>query len=256
MDASAEMAELNDHDDAVALTITNENTTVGGRYVAFVFPEMRNLDGYFIEAIQTGGSFVIEAVETSSDTVDGAGGTWSPVAANWTEAGALSPTWRSGIVTLSATGIKAIRFRYNWNTGSSGRQIDWKAIHLYGSVVTGENPNRLRAWHPTLDEEVSAAYFDFADIAQGTQQTKQFRLKNNNSTQTAQGVTLSQDNVDGGGMALQFSADGTTFTSPLTVGDIAPNVTTGVLHVRRSVGAAETVQLRASLIKAVASSWS
>lgn len=133
--------------------------------------------------------------------------------------------------------------------------MDWKAIHLYGSVPAAQNPNRLRAWHPTLDQEVGASHFDFADIAQGTQLTKQFRLKNNSATLTAQNVTLSQDNIDGGGMALEFSDNGTAYTTSLNIGNLAAGATSSVLYVRRTVGAAEPVQLRASLIKAIATGW-
>lgn len=255
VDVSANMADLNDHDNTNALVVTNESSMAGNRHLTFVFPELRNIDGYFIHAIQTSGNFVIEAVETSVDTVDGSGGTWTQASAAWTDASSLAPTWRNSITPLSASGIKAIRFRYNWNTTSSGRQIEWRAVHLYGSVVTGQNPNRLRAWHPTLDQEVGAAYFDFGDAAQGTVQTKQFRLRNDSASLTANNISLSQDNTNGGGMALTFSTDGTTFTAPLTVGTIAPSTNSSVLYVRRTVGPAEAIQLRASLIKAIAASW-
>jgi hypothetical protein len=255
VDVSANMADMNDHDNTNALIVSSESSMAANRHLTFVFPELRNIDGYFIHAIQANGSFVIEAVETSVDTVDGSGGTWTQAAATWTDASSLSPTWRNSITPLSASGIKGLRFRYTWTTTSSGRQIEWRAIHLYGSVVAGQNPNRLRAWHPTLDQEVGAAYFDFADIAQGTQLTKQFRLRNDSATLTANNITLSQDSVNGGGMGLTFSSDGTNFSSSILISTIAPNSNSSVLYVRRSVGAAEAIQLRASLIKAIASSW-
>lgn len=255
VDISSVMAELNDHDDAIAISVNSESSTAAGRHVTFVFPELRNIDGYFIYGIPVNGSFTLEAVETSTDTVDGSGGTWTQAAASWVNAGTTSPAWRSGITSLSASAIKGLRFRYTWTTTSSGRQMDWKAIHLYGSVPAAQNPNRLRAWHPTLDQEVGASHFDFADIAQGTQLTKQFRLKNNSATLTAQNVTLSQDNIDGGGMALEFSDNGTAYTTSLNIGNLAAGATSSVLYVRRTVGAAEPVQLRASLIKAIATGW-
>lgn len=255
VDISSVMAEMNDHDDVTALTVGSESSMAAGRHITFVFPELRNIDGYYMRGIETNGSFTKEAVETSTDTVDGSGGTWTQVAASWTNASAMSPTWRSGITSLSASGIKALRFRYTWTTTSSGRQIDWKGIHLYGSVAAGQNPNRLRAWHPTLDQELSAAYFDFGDMSQGTQAVKQFRIKNNSASLTAQDITLSQDNVNGGGMSLQFSTNGTDFSTPLPIGNINADTVSSVLYVRRTVGAAEPVQLRASLIKAIAASW-
>lgn len=255
VDLTSSLAQLNDHDNSSVFVITSESSTVAGRHFTFVFPELRNIDGYFIYGVQTFSEFAVQAVETSVDTVDGSGGTWTQVAASWAVAGTLSPAWRSGITSLSASGIKGLRFRYTWTTTSGSRQMDWRTIHLYGSVVAGENPNRLRAWHPTLDQEVSAAYFDFADIAQGTMLTKQFRVRNDSATLTANNITLSQDDTNGGGMGLTFSTDGTTFTSPLVIGNIAPSTSSSILYVRRSVGAAEAVQLRSSVIKAIAASW-
>lgn len=255
VDLTSSLAQLNDHDNSSVFVIGNESSTVGGRHFTFVFPELRNIDGYFIYGVQTFSEFTVQAVETSVDTVDGSGGTWTQVAASWAIGGTLNPAWRSGITSLSASGIKGLRFRYTWTTGSGSRQMDWRCIHLYGSVVAGENPNRLRAWHPTLDQEVSAAYFDFADIAQGTMLTKQFRVRNDSATLTANNITLSQDDTNGGGMGLTFSTDGTTFTSPLVIGNIAPNTSSSLLYVRRTVGAAEAVQLRSSVIKAIAASW-
>lgn len=258
-DVSSSMAALNNHDQATYLRLDNENSTASGRYLAYVFPELRNIDGYFIRfSTSGGGNFTIQDVEISSDTSDGVGGTWTSVSPTWTAQSAMSPNWRQNITSLSATNVKAIRFRFTWTTTSNSwnnYEVFFYDIHFYGSVVTGQNPNRLRAWHPTLDEEVSGPYFDFGDVAQGTQQTKQFRLKNNSATLTAQDVSLSQDDIPGGGMSLTFSLDGTTFTTPLTIGNLAPGATSGVLYVRRSVGAAEPVQLRASVVKAIAASW-
>lgn len=258
-DISSSMPSINNHDQASYLRLDNENSTASGRYIAFVFPELRNIDGYFIRfSTSAGGNFTIQDIEVSSDTTDGAGGTWTSVSPTWTAQSAMSPNWRQNITGLSATNVKAIKFRFTWTTSSnswSNYEVFFYDMHFYGSVVAGENPNRLRAWHPTLDQEVSGAYFDFADIAQGTQLTKQFRIKNDSATLTAQNITLSQDDIPGGGMGVTFSTDGTTFTSPLVIGNIAPGATSSILYVRRTVGPSETVQLRASLIKAIASSW-
>ncbi len=254
-DLTSYLADLNDHDNSGVFTTTNESTTVNGRHYTFVFPELRNIDGYFFYGAESYSDLNAQSVDVSYDTVDGFGGTWTQIAANWNFASALSPTWRSGINPLSTTGIKGLRFNFSWNSSAGSRSMNWHAMHLYGSVVEGENPNRLRAWHPTLDQEVDAAYFDFADMSQGTTLTKQFRLKNGNSTQTANNVTLSQDDTNGGGMGLTFSTDGVSFTSPLVIGNIAAGTTSSTLYVRRTVGAAEAVQLRSSVIKAVASSW-
>lgn len=258
VDLNSTMASLNSHAGTNAFTASNEGSTVGGRYVCLVFPELRNIDGYNMYSVSNTGyyDFQMLSIEVSSDTVDGVGGTWSQVSTNWSNDGSMSPGWRENITLLSATNVKAIRFNYNWTTGAGSREWAWRALHIYGSVVAGQNPDRLMAWDSSADIEVDGSYFDFGDVAQGTQQTKQFRLKNGSASSNAIGVTLSQDDVPGGGMSLEFSTDGTNFTSPLTIGDINAGVTSGVLHVRRAVGASEPVQLRASVIKAVASSWS
>lgn len=223
-------------------------------YIALVFPELRDLDGYYVNVSSSReGDFVITDVETSTDSVDGVGGTWSSLANPWQRSVSSPADWRT-ITGASASGIRAIRFTWD-STSSLTINNDFRAIHLYGNITSGQTPDRLRAWHPTLDQEADPAHFDFGDMAQGTTSVIQFRVRNNSSGLTANSITISQDDIPAGGMGLEFSTDGSAYSTSINIGNLASSTTSSVLYVRRSVGAAEAVQLRSSLIKAIPTSW-
>lgn len=233
-------------------------TATRGYYV-LVFPELRNIDAYFVSV--TGNYAQGKELEYSSDTTDGLDGTWTVANTNWSYSGGVSPHYRLNIVSQPMLNVKALRFGYG--SSSNGYSINYSfnlaCLHLYGSIVGGQNPDRLRYWHPTLDQEAGPAHFDFGDVPQGTQKVIQFRIRNNSSSLTANTIGLTRDSPSYSDVTtgLSFSSDNVTYTTTLAVGTLAPGGTSAVLYVKRTVGAAETASVpKDGRITATATSWS
>ena len=224
--------------------------------IIFIFPELRNITGYFVSVNNNAsGRLVTGAFYYSSDTTDGQNGTWTQAQANWGYTTLTTPAYRTGIDrTINLTNVKGLRFVVRITDTYYGNNILVNFMHIYGSVVSGQNPDRLMFWHPTLSQECDAAFFDWGDISQGSVQTKTFRLKNNSASLSANSITLSASDVSTT-MALTFSSDGSTYVSSLSVGTLAAGATSGTLYVKRTVPANETVRLQAARLRATASSW-
>lgn len=215
----------------------------GDKTIAIAFPEPRDLAGFFVW--ETAGGISTYQYMTSTDTTDGSNGTWS-TAAGFSTRSAVYPQSRNAITTATAVGIRGIRFRFA--TGGDWQQCSIGGIHLYGLTAPNQSTDRLEFWHPTLDQQIDKAAFDFGDIAQGEVLTKQFRIKNLSATKTAGTVAISANNAAGGetllANGLTFSSDGSTFTSTLNIASIAPGSMTPVLYIRRTVAVTDPSSVR------------
>jgi hypothetical protein len=210
----------------------------------FSFPEMRNISGYYFN-----GYWTPTSLQVSSDTTTLLDGTWTTIANPWSlfNDGDPYPEYRQKIQTVTAGSVKALRFNM-----SDIREV--RNLHLYGSIPVTSNPDRLIFWQTSTDAATGGAYFDWGDIVQGSSQTKDFRLKNNSTTKTANSISLISGN-ETFGMNLEFSTDGTTFTPSVNIGNLAPGAISSVLYVRRTVPTAENLQVQACYLKASAGSW-
>lgn len=144
----------------------------GGKGFAFVFPTLTTINGY-ISAAGTERA-LNQQMMYSADTTNGIDGTWTLISGGHVALPTNSPFYRTSITTLATPVVaKAIRFHY-FSTYSFDR-YNVAGIHLYGTPTVN---NDLEFWHPTLDQALAGAYFDFGDVAQGTSTIKEFRLKN------------------------------------------------------------------------------
>lgn len=227
----------------------------GNGYLTFIFPELRDIDGYLLYGTGQLG-MTPGAAHTSTDTTNGVDGTWTSRVNPWANLGTTKGAMRSSITSVTWDGVKAVSF-YGTNVGGWGP--DWRIAHLYGAPSTGENPNSLRLWHPTLDQEITGAYFDWGDVARLTTVTRDFRIKNISATQTANLVSVSMTApTDASPTTVSqhtFSTDGVTFTPTLSLGNIAPATITGVLNLKRVTPYNASLSLWWARILAVASSW-
>lgn len=243
-------ASVNEGTDAYVLSSS------GGQLVV-IFPELRDLVGYFMQNndnTSRGASGGWNSIQVSTDTTNGLDGTWTTIATNVLigQNNTTVPQYRTGITTTSQLGIKAIKG--NINTGGN-----LTALHLYGSIASGQNPNRLALWHPTLDQQITAAYFDWGDVKQGTSATTTFRVKNLSSTLTANSITLSlsalTDTSPTNVSQHTLSSDGITFSATASAGTLAPGTISGVMSLRRSLSNSAALSLWALRVTAVAGSW-
>lgn len=232
---------VNDEDDDTSTTFRSKTAVV------FIFPELRDIAGYYYNDSESGQG----SMQVSNDTTNGLDGTWTTIANPFLNHNTnVTPGYRTAIRTVTAGGVKAVKF----NFGAYGYR-DARAVHLYGTIPEAQNPDRLVFWEPVNNNPTPGAWFDWGDIQQGTSATKQFRIKNNSSTLTANDVTLSSGAVTHS-MSLEFSTDGTTYSASPNVGNIAPGATSSILYVRRNVPSSEPMRPQACTISASAASWS
>lgn len=229
------------------------NSDVGARY-AIIFPQLRDVLGYFV---YSGLASFFKDISTSSNTTNGLDGTWTIQSASPTASTSSAPGYRNNIQTVSWTGINAVRFRTvdtGWNWG----------MHLYGAIVAGQTPDRLRMWHPTLDEPLDdptsadGAYFDWGDVQRNTTSDKTFRIKNNSTTLTANSITISQETLTDTTPTVnsQFTfSDGGAFAASINIGNLAPAAISPVITKRFTRPSNATLALWASRTIANPGSW-
>lgn len=257
--SNAELIKMtNDSDDSHDLAMLEDFQG----YVAILFPEPRDLVGMLFRAsVNAGGS--PQSVETSADTTNGFDGTWT-VQESWGYDDGDS-TWspadaRTGILSINAPATTGVRCRARTDANFSGtlKIYEW---HFYGTPSAGEAPNRLRFWHPTLDEEIDGAYFDWGDVARNTELFRDFRVKNPSATLTANTVSVTRealtDTTPSNVSQHDFSTDsGLTFDTSASVGNLAPGATSAIITLRRDTAATATLSLWWLRLVASASSWS
>lgn len=245
---------LNDETDSSSWSVSGG---AGTHRVVLIFPQLRNILAYYITAIPDWGQ--VGSVQSSTNTTNGVDGTWTQVLSSWAMTTFTHTGYRDNIKSITASDIKAIRF--NASHGSSANRIlhTWRALHLYGDISAGETPDRLRVWHPTLDEEVDGAYFDWGDAPRESTATRDFRIKNNSSTQTANDITVTREALTPGSPSIVTQhdlSDGGAFASSLNIGNLGPGATSGVLTLRRSLLDNAALSLWSLRIVASAASWS
>lgn len=260
--SSGQMQELNDEDNGTYSWLSGSFT--GTERLAFIFPELRDVVGYFVSMATTGTSTVIRALEYSVDTTNGVDGTWVNIANPWVNAGSVpNPAYRTSIQAISALGVKGIRFsidRNNVSTAVIG------ALHLYGNISAGQTPDRLRIWRPTdhgtPDAEISAGHLDWSDSAQASSATKKFRVKNNSATLTANNIIISNQVLTDGSPSIgddflyKWATDpDSAYATTLNIGNLAPGAISADIVVRRTTPSGAQLGAFAVVMAATATSW-
>ncbi len=221
--------------------------------VTWLFPEIRNISGYFMSVRSGYTPYVGRIMQTSADTTSGIDGTWTTVANPYqfinSDSVSLSPSYRSSIQTVNFAAIKALRFNVHQHVAG---------LHLYGTIATTESPDRLRIVD-TSNNDI-AAQLDFGNIPQRASSTKQFKIINNSATLTANNITVSLNVISNASPSLigqyQVSTDNVAFANAVNIGSLAPGASTGTMYVRDSVANNAQLSTWAARIIAHPTSWS
>lgn len=255
---------------ASVLTIMNNESTnealrtdaqATGPDIALLFSEKHDLRGYFVALVSNGDfNAVASNLRVSTDTTNGVDGTWTTITSGDLPnqgLGQVTPLYRSQINALNSNGIKGIKFKAPNGGLNNFRSV--AVFHVYGALTSGQGPNRLRFWHPTNAAEVGGAYFDWGDTPRNALITRSFRI-HNPSARTAHGIVLTREALTSGSPDLvsehDFSLDGSTFSTSLNIGDLAPGATSAVITLRRNVASNSPLSVWAARLVASASSWS
>lgn len=247
---------LNDENDTSPLTVYGQGSKGS---LLFYFSELRDFAGFFIaDANVPGWNPGALGIAVSSDTTNGLDGTWTTIASDVHPVGPTRPTYRTGIASVARFGIRAVRISGSVGAPSMGFQPC--AIHLYGNIAAGQNTKRLAIWHPTLDQHVTGAYFDWGNAPRSSSADRPFRIKNLSPTLTANDINISVDATTDTTPSVPaqhlLSTDAATFTGAIAVSTLPPGGISSVLTLRRNTPSNATLSVWAVRLLAQATSWS
>jgi hypothetical protein len=236
---AGELANLNDQTNST-VTLPSSGTYSWG----LIFPELRDIKG-IVHAITNGWS---SQVQTSTDTTNGLDGTWTTQIASLPTPSPLDQVViRTSVQSCNMLGVKSIRI----NSPTSGNRFAYW-LHLYGSISDNTGLDKLRVWHPTLDEPLDdstsadGAHLDWAEVTRGTTADKTLRIKNNSAILTANSVTLTTsvptDASPTIGPQITYS-DGGAFATTLNIGNLAPGAISSVITIRRTTSSTAALSL-------------
>lgn len=240
--SSASISNMNDEDGDDFLTHLK---------VAVLFPELRDLDAFWIWYYWIGWS----QPQVSVDTTNGFDGTWTSLGSITGQNDALQPHYRTNIQSTTALGIRGIRFQ----GGSGAATTRFIALHLYGEPAPGENPDRLMIVKADADERVAPAFFDWGNVPRGSTADKTFRVKNLSPTLTASSIRVAMEAPTNASPSTpgqhSLSTDGTNFLAQVNIGNLAPGAISGPITLRRSMATNAQLGLHAFRLFAEAASW-
>lgn len=220
----------------------------------FLFPSPVDLSGFFLGNSSAGvGSIINQGFYYSLDTTNGVDGAWTYVT-DWTSLG-TSPAYRSSITTFATiASVKGVRWQFQRTTGITNWIIT--AAHLFGRQTA--SGDRLELWHPTLDERIGAAHFDWGNAPQASSATRDFRVKNRSTTLTANSITVSL--VDSTDSSPSFTdahdlSNGGAYATTQDIGSLAAGAISSVLTLRSSFSPTQPLGTWAARLQAQASSW-
>lgn len=234
------------------------NVGLANKWIAFIFPEPRDLVGYLLGA-RHNSTLSAPSWQSSKDTTNGIDGTWTSYGAATIDAN-MAMDYRTAIQPASVTAAKAIKFNIIWGGVGTNGGANLDGFHLYGQPsATGD---RLEFWHPTLNQSLNAtpAWFDWGNRPRSTSATKQFRIKNLSTILTASGITVGVEALTDASPTFvsqhTFSLDGgSTFSPTVTISSLSPGQFSPVITVKQDLSASAALSLWAQRFYANAGSW-
>lgn len=246
------------------LALNDETSTnaVTGNGICIIFPELRDIRGMLIRYLETstGSQPSISASQWSANTTNGIDGSWTSMGTIGAYGAGDPVQYRQQIQALNLNGVKGIR----WAQGGGGATITYRTVHIYGVIAAAQNPDRLRMWHPTLDEPLDdataadGAHLDWAEAVRGTTQDRTFRIKNNSATLTANSIdlTVNVPTDTSPTVASQHTlSDGGAFAGTINIGNLAPGTISSVITLRRTTASNAALSLWTGRINVNPGSW-
>jgi hypothetical protein len=213
---------------------------------AVLFPQKRELDGMWWNAL-----FHADLGYTyaSADTVDAHGGTWTNINVPL-RTSTVQSDYREYITSIALNTQRAVRVYTR--SGTAGERSEVYGMHLYGTISAGETPNRILFLDTNDGDAQFSKVLDFGDLSRSQTGVRTIKLKNNSSSYSINGVTLTAEDLSlNAGDWYTFSKSGSsgTYSSTLSVGNVAPGGTQ-LVYMKYVVPAAETLGVQAARLKA------
>lgn len=228
--------------------------------LVIMFPELRDFDGYYLSFDGIPNAAAGLKVEVSADSTNGLDGAWVGVNSVANTGGQAVPVYRQAITSATSTAIRAIKISAGKDNSAGVPELRVTALHLYGEPSPGENPNRLALWHPTLDQRVDPAYFDWGNVPRSSSADRLFRVKNLSAVQTAGQTRVAMDVLTDGTPSIpgqhSLSYGGGSFLAQVNVGDLSPGAISGPVTLRRITPSNAQLSVWAFRVFAESNNWS
>jgi len=247
----ANVTELSDEDDN-NLSVRGWANGQGIAQFVWIFPELREIDGFFGRY----NSATISLVETSVDTTNGKDGVWLTAISDYDDSSGIDTfdSYRDEITSLALASKRSVRARGGVdNSGSETLLV--QSFHIYGEIAAGETPDRL-LWIDNDDDLEFAKPQDYGDVPRGSASDHVAYLHNNSSTLAANSVQITAEDLFRGSGAWYTFDDGTGFTATLSLassisnGANSPNIT-----IRRIIPDTEILGVHAARALVSVGSW-
>ncbi len=221
---------------------------------ALIFPELRDIDGVFFASptiTSTGSDYSLN----TTNAIDGSWTTLDYIGFDWD----LDDDYRDNIDAQSLTGVRCVRF---FNSATS---IDLSAMHVYGSIASGETPDRLLFLDESsgleFGQSTAPEIMDFGDRPRGSIIDHEFRLRNNSTVAgnnlTAATNVLTREALFGSmDTWMTYDEAGGGFMTSETVTSIAPESNSGLLTMRLDVDDAASLAVWAARTRVATTTWS
>lgn len=242
-------ADANDENPASLISGTGGGGA-GAVMAQVLFPERREIDGYYWNGFAT----YADWIAYSTDTQSGRDGTWLALGSQVFYEGADTfEDYRSRINTTALSNVRGITGYVD--AGGAGSFCAIKSLHLYGTISAGETPDRL-LWIDDVTDLEFTLPLDYGDIPRGSAEDYAVYLTNNSASLTANSVQLTVEDtfLD---MATWFTmSEGGAFQSTLPLAAaIGPAANSPVITVRRNTPDAASTGLYFAWLLANVGSW-
>ena len=244
--SAANKENLNDEEAGDVLTTGGGSNDMK---LIWIFPELREFDGYFARGKDAGDPF---DGEYSGNTTNGWDGTWTEFRASASEGTlVVIPDYRDDITSQAVSNVRSVRFHNFGGGGGAG----WSACHLYGEISAGETPDRL-LWFDNDDDLEFSLPQDYGDVPRGSAEDHVVYLKNNSAGLSANSVQVTAEDLFLGSGSWYTFDDGTGFASTKSLASsIGNGASSPDITIRRITPDAETLGLHATRAYANVGSW-
>jgi len=230
-------------------------------HLGFYFPGLRDITNLFHGS---SGDTGFQGVDYSVDSTNPLDGTWTNLSYSQNAGSAVIPNYRQNWAAAVASGVKALRFRYQTN-GSGGSYNAVHSAHIYGKRAAGDTSRQVA--FVKADGTRFNKDFDYQDQGRGSiykwksgtlfNQTSELYVKNFSATETANTVVIGQEALSGSMLSnIRVSLDDVTYTTTLTINSIAPGASAGPIFVKWAPPANDILGLQTMRLPVTIGSWS
>lgn len=266
---NSEMVQLNNiNEDAIDFRTPQFGPSQDCDLVIY-FPELRDITHVHanLERYVNGGDFPPQLVniDYSSDSTNPMDGNWTSLQFNGWFEGYVTPNYREAIDPWVASGIKAMRFRFqqSWDNGGYSGWL-FKTLNIYGRKSPGQSPHRVD-FVDVSGNDLSID-FDYGDQARNTvrtwsnadtwNQSSGVYVANKSTEKVANTVVVSVESLSTDmSNDVTLSKDNISYGANVTYTTIQPGQVVGPIYVKHTLTGSSTLGLRQGRLKATVASW-